>query len=227
MPPSSVSKAFDIAPLAPRHTTAAWVCLAGGLLFAGACMVPLGVSWKALHSAREAAGQARVALQRKSAVERAMAAEMASPAAMQRAKAWAQQMGLARISWSGLFEALEIAASEVKGGVSILSLTPTKLQPAEAELAITALAADASIMLTYIETLRKIHPAQRVNLTIQQPEEKVGPNVVRFQLSVAWDPTALSAVTFQSHAALAKATSESQASQLPVPVALPSQTPGR
>lgn len=180
---------FDIAPQARRPTRASWVALAAGLLFASLCTWPLVMSVQALRQTAAAQNRASAATRTMEEGQRA-AMRQNGPAAAERSRAQKKLQQTLRMSWSGLLEALETATHQVQGGVSILTLVPTKVQDEAAQVSITAMAANPAIMLKYIGSLQKDIRVRQVEISTQQPDDKVGPEVIRFQLSVLWDPTA-------------------------------------
>lgn len=181
---------FDIAPQARRPTQASWVVLAGGLLFAGLCAWPLTKSLQAMKQIETAQRSASAELKNQAEGQRAARLRQNDPAVLERVRAQQKLQQILRMSWSGLLDALEIAAYQVDGGVSILALVPSKTQGNAAQVGITALAANPAIMLKYIGSLQQERHVRQVELTAQQPEDKVGPQVIRFQLAVLWEPGA-------------------------------------
>jgi hypothetical protein len=179
---------FDIAPKAPRQTQASWVTLAAGLLFVALCAWPLVRSMQAMKQAEAASQGARAALNARADSQRTARQRQNDPAFLEQVKAQQKLQQILRMSWSGLFDALESAAQEVRGGAVILSLVPVKTQADAAQVGITALAVSPQIMIDYIGALQKNPHVRQVELTMQQPTVKAGAHVVRFQASVLWDP---------------------------------------
>lgn len=181
---------FDIAPQARRPTQASWLALAAGLLFAGLCAWPLTKSLQDMKQIEAAQRSASAELKKQAEGRRAARLRQNDPAVLERVRAQQKLLQTLRMSWGGLLDALEIAAYQVDGGVSILALVPSKTQDDAAQVGITALAANPAIMLKYIGLLQKERHVRQIELTTQQPEDKVGLEVIRFQLAVVWDPRA-------------------------------------
>lgn len=187
-------RTFDIAPHAQRYSGTAWATLAFGVMFVICCFALFLQSLLAKQQLDKLQDQAKHAIETRARGDREFAAQQATPAALLKIKAQRQLESSARFSWSGLFEALEIAAIEVRGGVSILGLTPSATQTAgSAEVNVSGLAASSSLMLRYIDVLRTIQPVLSAELVSQQSEERVGTGVVRFSLILSWNSTAVSA----------------------------------
>lgn len=180
--------AFNVAPNAPRNTPTSWLVLAVGVTFLCASVYPLTASLQAFNTATAISKKAAIALKRQVLERKRAQQEQASPAAQDREKVQNQLRDAARMSWDGLFDALEHAAKEVHAGVSLLALVPGQIHPESTQLTITALAANAPVLLAYIETLKQDAHIQQVEMSTQQPEDKVGPSVIRFQLKVSWNP---------------------------------------
>ena len=179
---------FDIAPNASRHTRAGWLALAMGLLFALFCGSMLERSLRAAKQAEESTRKQREALQAQAESTAAARRNQADPAAVERARAQQKLQHILRMSWSGLFDALESAGGQVDGGAAVVSLAPAKTQADAAEVAITAVAVSHQLMLDYVRALQQHPHVSQVQLVTQQPAMNAGAPVVRFQLSILWDP---------------------------------------
>jgi hypothetical protein len=179
---------FDIAPDAPRQTRASWLTLAGGLLFAVLCAWPLARSMQAMDQAESAIEGARAASNAQADDQRAARLRQNDPRLLEQVKAQQKLQQILRMSWSGLFDALESAAQSVHRGAVILSLVPVRTQADAAQVGLTGLAVSPQIMIDYIGALQKNPNVRQVELTMQQPAVKAGVKVVRFQVSVLWDP---------------------------------------
>lgn len=178
---------FDIAPRASRHTRAGWFTLALGLLFMLLCMYLLGRGVQAWNQA-EATSRAQRQLLRAAEKEAASRRVNSDPAALERIRAEQKLQQMLRMSWAGLFDALEASGKEVGGRATVLSLAPLKTQADTAEVGITALAVSNQVMVDYIRALEKNPHIREVQLSTHQPSLSGGVEVVRFQLSVLWDP---------------------------------------
>ena len=183
------SRGFDVAPLAPRHSRAAWWVLVAGVLFALGCIWPLSLSWQSLHLAQVEQAQADASVRQQNESRRGALSQQNEPAVRERAKAQLQLERTMRMSWAGLFEALELAALKARGGVSVLSLVPTKTQDAAAWVKLVGVAASTPSMLAYLDALNTSPSVEQVELTSQQPEDKEGAEAIRFQLSILWNPS--------------------------------------
>lgn len=181
---------LDIAPHASRYRLAAWAVLAVGLLVASGGAWPLFNSVQAWQHARDTARGAQAALRAQAEAQRKARLRPSDAVALERARAQqALQQSMQR-SWAGLLDALEVAAHQVRGGVSISALVPAASQLGAVQVNITALAANTRVMLRYIELLQQDRRVRAVELTQQQPDERSGPEVIRFQVQVGWDPSA-------------------------------------
>lgn len=179
--------ALNIAPHAPRHTVAGWLTLSIGLLAAGVGAWLLAMGMLSLQRAHEMQERVALGLRAQAQSQRAARQRQTEPAVLAQLKAQQRVQQVLRTSWAGLFDALESAAYVVRGGVSILSLMPSKSQGESTQVNLTALAANAPIMLEYLRALRHDHHLQRVELASQQPDDNAGPGVIRFRLSVEWN----------------------------------------
>lgn len=182
---------FDIAPQAPRHTTAAWKVLGAGILFLLACSVPLVYTFQELKRLQQTQDQTQAQQRLRAEAERAELTRLHEPALAEKIKAQQRLQQMVRMSWFGLFDALEAATQEVRGGVSLLSLTPTQAPMGQTQVRLTALAANAPLMLEYLRALRKDPRIIAAELTSQQTDDTVGPGVIRMQLAVLWNPQAI------------------------------------
>jgi hypothetical protein len=186
-----VRDAFDIAPLTPRHTSASWLVLIVGSAVFLFCAWSLADSVNALDRANTASKDLVSAAQALAKSKRAASKLQSDPKAAAITKAQRALEKLSRISWSDLFEALELAAYEVDDGVSIISLVPSNTQGDAALVNITALAVSPKMMLTYVQALQEDAHVRQVEITSHQPEAKVGPTAIRFQATVLWIPELL------------------------------------
>lgn len=179
---------FDIAPRARRYTALAWRIFGLGLLFLLACMWLLVRSLQDLHGAQAAQTSMRAERRALADAQHMAQARLSDPVVMERVKTQQRLQQMIRMSWFGLFDALEAAAQEVRGGVSILSLVPSQAQTETTQVRLTAVAANAPIMLAYLRVLRKDPRILSAELGSQQPDDNVGPGVIRMQLTVVWNP---------------------------------------
>lgn len=182
---------FDIAPRAQRYTATAWRIFGIGLLFLVACAGLLAYTLQELQSARTAQTSARTEHQVLADAQRAAQARQNDPLVLEKVKAQHRLQQMIRMSWFGLFDALETAARDVRGGVSLLSLVPSPAQTDATQVRLTAVAANTPVMLKYLRLLRKDPRILSAELNSQQPDENVGPGVIRMQLTVLWNPQAL------------------------------------
>jgi hypothetical protein len=179
---------FDIAPNASRHTRASWLTLALGLVFMLLSGVVLDRSVLAMKQAEESTTKQREMLQTQADGKAAARRNQTDPAALARAQAQQKLQHILRMSWSGLFDALESAGRKVDGGTVVLSLAPTRTQADAAEVGVTALAVSSQVMVDYIRALESNAHVREVQLTMQQPAVSGTAQVVRFQLAILWDP---------------------------------------
>jgi hypothetical protein len=180
---------FDLAPTAQRPTRAAWTLFIVGLLFALVCGAVLQRSVRAVQHAREAATaqqEVMLAQKRRDAAAREQAKD---PVAVERVRAQQQLQRNLRMSWSGLFDALEGAARKVNGRVSVTALAPAKADADLAQVNITGVALTNDVLLDYVEALQDQSHVKQAALTGQEPAQGVGgAPVVRFHLSLVWQP---------------------------------------
>lgn len=182
---------FDIAPKAPRYTAAAWRILAAGLLVLLACAWPLARSLQELQRAQGERSRAQSELQAQASAQRAVRARLDDPVVLEKVKIQQRLQQMVRMSWFGLFDALETAAHEVRGGVSILSLIPSNAQAEATQIRITAVAVNAPLMLEYLRVLRRDPRIVAVELSSQQADDNAAPGAIRMQLNISWNPQAL------------------------------------
>lgn len=181
---------FDIAPGAQRYTTTAWRIFGFGLLSLVTCAGLLVYTLQELQSARAAQTSVRAERQVLADAQRAAQARQNDPLVLEKVKAQQRLQQMIRMSWFGLFDALETAARNVRGGVSLLSLVPSPTQAESIQVRLTAVAANTPVMLEYLRLLRKDARILSAELNSQQPDENVGPGVVHMQLTVLWNPQA-------------------------------------
>lgn len=179
---------FDIAPGARRYTATAWRIFGIGLFFLVVCAGILAYALKELQDARTAQISERTERQVLADAQRVAQARQNDPLVLEKIKAQQRLQQMIRMSWFGLFDALETAARDVRGGVSLLSLVPSPAQASATQVRLTAVAANTPVMLAYLRLLRKDPRILSAELNSQQPDENVGPGVIRMQLTVLWDP---------------------------------------
>ncbi len=182
---------FDIAPGAQRYTPAAWRVFGIGALFLLICSGLLGYTLQKLQSARTAQTNVRAEQQALAGAQRAALASQSDPRTVEKVKAQQRLQQMIRMSWFGLFDALETAARDVRGGVSLLSLVPSQGQADATQVSLTAVATNTPVMLEYLRLLRKDPRILSAELHSQQPDVNVGPGVIRIQFTVLWNPQAL------------------------------------
>lgn len=179
---------LDLAPHAPRYRPAAWGVLVLGLLVAAAGAWPLFNSMQAWQQARDAQRGAQVSQRAQAEARRKALLRPSDAVALERARAQLKLQQSMQRSWAGLLDALEAAAHQVRGGVSIAALVPAASQAGGSQVNLTALAANARVMLKYIEVLQHDPRVSVAELTQQQPDERTGPEVIRFQMHLVWEP---------------------------------------
>lgn len=179
---------FNVASGANKRPPMAWLLLGASMVFLGACLYPLAHGLTRLQDARVSQAALSKAVQRQVAEQRKRSADRNNTASQEREKIRTQIQEFVHMSWDGIFDALEVAADTVHAGVSIISLAPAKVNGSATQLSITALAANLPIMLAYIEALKRDPRVSLVEISSQQPEEKVGPAVLRFRASVVLNP---------------------------------------
>lgn len=181
---------FDLAPGARRHPRAAWIVLAAGVAFAALCALPLVRTLESRSRAEEDLTLAVKTSRMRTDAEVAARLAQTEPVALERIKAQQALQNQLRMSWTSLFDALEAASGEAKGGATVLSLAPVASRSGAAEIAITAMATSVPVMLTYVRSLQSSAHIREVQLSAQQPASSGGEAMVRFQLSLLWMPGA-------------------------------------
>jgi len=180
---------FDIAPAAHRPTRAMWLLLSSTLLFVVASAILLERSLDAVHRAQDATAvqqEAERARVRSNAAARALTED---PATLERLRAQREVQGALRMSWSGLFDALERAGAKVDGRVTLTSLAPIKAKPDGAEVGIVGLAYSTDALLDYLDALQSGKQVKEAVLVSQQlAQGSGGANVTRFHISLVWLP---------------------------------------
>jgi Tfp pilus assembly protein PilN len=205
MPGMFLRDPFDIAPGASRHSRASWFVLALGVLFALAGAALLEKSVEAARVAAQANREAQEIARARAANDAAKRLKQSDPAAIERMRAQRKLQQMLRVSWSGLFDALEFAGQQVEGHATVLSLAPVKAQSDRAELSVTALAVSSQVMLDYMRALQKDSHVREVRLSSQQPAQNAGTPVLRFQLLLLWEPQPAPAAPAQAGGASASA----------------------
>lgn len=182
------SEGFNVAHPTRRHPPLSWALLGLSALLCALSLYPLRLSLTALDAAEVRQRQFNQMSKRQAEGLRKAKLLQNSPPMMERDKAQRQIQDFVHMSWDGIFDALEVAVDAVRSGVSIVALVPTKVQPSSIELTITGLASNAPIMLTYLKALQSDPRILQVQLENQQPDEKSGPGVVRFQFNLVCNP---------------------------------------
>jgi hypothetical protein len=178
---------FDIAPNASRHTTASWIALVVGVLFAVVGAVLLHRGLDAMNAATDAHRKSEELSRAQAAIDAAARARQSDPRSLEKMREQQKLQHMLRASWSGLFDALEVAAQQVQGHATVLALAPVKTQTQAAEVGLTALAISDQAMLDYVRALEQDPHVREVRLLSQQPALSGGMPVVRFQLLILWD----------------------------------------
>ena len=215
---------FNVAPGAARHLPLAWAMLAAGVVALGASLYPLTHELRLLSEAKATQAALAKSLQREAAEQRKRSGEQNNAAAQEREKIKAQIQEFVHMSWDGIFDALEVAADAVHAGVGIIALAPVKVNGTATQLNITALAANVPIMLAYIDVLKKDPRVSQVELSTQQPDEKVGPAVIRFRISVVLNPKIT--VPHPAREAASAAAPADVAPTAPAPTSIGNKLPG-
>jgi hypothetical protein len=179
---------LNVAQRRRRHPPLSWLLLGGSVLLGLASLWPLQQSLASLGAAQAQQREFNRASKRQADELRRKKFDGSNAAAQERDNAQRQIQEFVHLSWDGIFDALEVAAHAVRSGVSIVALTPSKVQPNSVQLSITALASNTPIMLAYLSALKSDPRVQQVELASQQPDDKNGPGVVRFQFNVVCNP---------------------------------------
>lgn len=179
---------LNLARSGRKHPPLAWVLLGSSALLCVLNLYPLHRSLQALDEVGAQQREFNKANKRQADTLRKEKLQNSSLPALERDKAQRQLQDFVHMSWDGIFDALEVAADTVRSGVSIVALVPSKVQPSSIELNITALASNTPIMLAYLRALKSDPRVLQVELATQQPDDKSGPGVVRFQFNVVCNP---------------------------------------
>lgn len=179
---------FNVAHTSRRHPPLAWVLLGGSALLCLLSLYPLHRSLQALDEVGAQQREFNKASKSQTDTLRKQKLQNTSLPALERDKAQRQLQDFVHMSWDGIFDALEVATDAVRSGVSIVALVPSKVQPNSIELTITALASNTPIMLAYLKALKSDPRVLHVELATQQPDDKSGPGVMRFQFTVVCNP---------------------------------------
>lgn len=186
---SSNLAALNLAQRRSQWPPVVWLVLVVSALICGASSYLLwnaSQSWRDINARMQEQQQTKA---RRDAELRKIRLERRLPANIERERDLRHIKELAGLSWEGLFEAVEIVANRVRGGVSLVSMVPSATKLSEGQVHMTALAASSAVMLFYIDELKKDPRIVRVELSQQQPEDKSLAGVVRFQMDVTWDPS--------------------------------------
>lgn len=179
---------LNVAPGAARHLPLVWMLLAASATVLGLSLYPLWHELGLLNQVKAQQAALTLSMRKDAVAQRKQLADQGSSDALERDKIKAQLQESVHMSWDGIFDALEVAADTVHAGVSILSLAPARVHGTATQLNISALAANVPIMLAYIEALKRDPRVSQAEIITQQPDEKVGPAVIRFRLSVTLNP---------------------------------------
>lgn len=179
---------FNVAHTGRMHPPLAWMLLGASALLCLLSLYPLHRSLQALDDVHTGQRELNQTSKRQADTLRKQKLQSTSPGTLERDKAQRQLQEFVHMSWDGIFDALEVAVDAVRSGVSIVALVPSRVQPSSIELTITALASNTPIMLAYLKALKADPRVLQVELATQQPDEKSGPAVVRFQFTVVCNP---------------------------------------
>jgi len=179
---------FDVAPHASRNARASWIALVLGVVFVLVSGLLLARSVNVLRQTEDATRVQREFQQAQAEREAAARLKQNGPAALEKLRAQQKVQAMLRLSWFGLFDALESAGGQVKGRTTILSLAPVKTQADTAEVSLTGLAVSSQVMIEYIRALETHPQVREVQLLMQQPAPSSDAQLVKFQLSVFWQP---------------------------------------
>jgi len=185
---STQFKELNLAPAAQRHSLLSRLLCLASIAALLACLYPLQSTWYANEEANERLVRAATQLKKRQVQVQRDRLDESTPDAVARGKTRAQVQDMARLSWDGFFDVLEISAKAVDAGVSVLAMVPSKVATGATHVNVTALASNAPIMLAYLESLKEDPRVLEAELVTQQPDEKSGPSVIRFQANVQWDP---------------------------------------
>jgi hypothetical protein len=179
-------KSLDAAPHRPAIRPLSWVVLVvGSALLVGAA----SHTWQRRHAYlhAEAAHEGRLARERRQAADlKQREAAANTPAQQERSRATRQLQQMAQFAWFDLFELLERAAKEVRGGVSVVSLAPSRADEGLASMRLTAIAANQEVLFTYLRFLKDDARTAQVQLLQQEEDAASTPQAIRFQVQLVW-----------------------------------------
>ncbi len=182
------TQALNIAPASRRPPPVAWLALALSLCCVVTCGYFLIMGLRALDEARAHNASLEKSRTTQANDLRKLKMVQSSPEAREHDKALQQVLRYAQMSWDGILDALEVAADAVHGGVSLVALVPANVTPSSVQLSMTALAANAPVMLAYLEALQQDPRVLQVDITTQQPEPKLSPSAIRFMVTTTLNP---------------------------------------
>lgn len=178
------SLALNAAKTRAAHPPLAWLLLGCGVL--GLCwsLVSLNHVWalQDQHAAAVLQAKQQQVLQKKELAQR-------QTQDRQTTARLAQEQQLREVllaSWDGALTALELSGKAVRGGVTLLTLSPVKADAQTLQYRVSALAANAPIMLAYASALQADPSTVQATLLSQQVEDKNGTGAQRFQMSVTF-----------------------------------------
>lgn len=175
-------EAFNVAPYSSRRPSWVWGMLVASSLGLVLALWPMQAALDGRELARSRLLAAQRAAQQDATELRTRVAQSQSHVAQERAKYRLAVEQAIQVSWDGIFDTLEWAAQSVNARVSIISLTPTKVQGDTTQIRITALATEVPALLHYLEVLKHDPRVIQADLVSQHPEERAGPKVVRFRI---------------------------------------------
>lgn len=179
---------FDVAATSGKRPPWVWMLLGTSAMACALAAYPLQQAVTEWDQAKSRLTSATRKAQQQAIDQPNFMAQRNTQAAQDKAKAALAIQQYAQVSWDGIFDSLEMAAEAVNGGVSLLSLTPTKIQGDLTQIRVTAVASQVPTMLRYLDVLKHDPRVMQADLVSQHPEDKAGPNIVRFRVDASLNP---------------------------------------
>ncbi|WP_041675119.1 hypothetical protein [Ramlibacter tataouinensis] len=163
---------------------AAWLIFAAGTALLLGSLWVLGTNAQEAHRAELLVLSARAARDAESEEQRNAQTRASDPQTRQRVKEEERLRQMTGLRWFEVLDVLENAAHQTRSGVTLLSLAPEASERGEVQLRLEALAASAPLMLRYVRALQSDPRVSHAELTMHEPDESLGRNVLRFQIEL-------------------------------------------
>jgi Tfp pilus assembly protein PilN len=182
---SQLLESLNIAPSAKRIPPYIWLIVVIGICAAAAGLFFVLGQYRTFLDLQTVRAVKKSELRRIEVLLRQAQIENNSLDAMERVRQQSHIAALRQISWNALFDVIELAASRVDGGVSLISMLPTHVDDKSIQIDLIALASSPSIMLAYVNALKEDGHLLAVRISSSQPDERISPTALRFELSAS------------------------------------------